>query len=131
MMSNLTFTNTKLENKCRENHEGGIEYKFKLIESTRLKMNRLTTQMLYRFIQGDGMAEYYIGVMDDGKVVGLNESELYSTITAILECLDRLGGFYTSILVYNQTDRGINASKKYCIHIKIKIDKLPNTAIGL
>ena len=135
----MIYNSNKLENKCRENHEGEIEYKFKLIKNTRIKMNRLTTQMLYRFIQGEGVAEYYLGIMDDGKVIGMNEGELYSTLNAILDCLYKLGGYYTQITIYNNIF-DVNEIKlegfklrevKYCIHLKIKIDKLPTSEIEL
>ena len=135
----MIYNSHKLENKCRENHEGEIEYKFKLIKNTRIKMNRLTTQMLYRFIQGEGVAEYYLGIMDDGKVIGMNEGELYSTLNAILDCLYKLGGYYTQITIYNNIF-DVNEIKlegfksrevKYCIHLKIKIDKLPTSEIEL
>ena len=97
-------------------------------------MNRLTTQMLYRFIQGDGVAEYYLGIMDNGKVIGMNEDELYSTLNAILDCLYKLGGYYTQITIYNNLSNkeNINSGEnKYCIHLKIKIDKLPTSEIEL
>ena len=79
-MSELIFNNQQLENKEQENGEGNIEYKYKLVKITRLKINKLTTQMLYRLIQGNGKAEYYLGIIDNGKVIGLSEGELYTTI---------------------------------------------------
>ena len=86
-MSELIFNNQQLENKEQENGEGNIEYKYKLVKITRLKINKLTTQMLYRFIQGNGKAEYYLGIMDDGKVIGLSEGELYTTINCMIHKL--------------------------------------------
>ena len=124
-MSELIFNNQQLENKEQENGEGNIEYKYKLVKITRLKINKLTTQMLYRFIQGNGEAEYYLGIMDDGKVRGLSEGELYTTINCILDCLYKLDAYYTYLMIYNQNEN------KYCVHIKVKIDKLPNTKIDL
>tara|TARA_B100000963_G_C22584509_1_gene652423 strand:+ start:1018 stop:1386 length:369 start_codon:yes stop_codon:yes gene_type:complete len=108
-----------------ENGGGHIEYKFKLIKITQLKITKLTTQMLYRFMQGNGKAEYYLGVMDDGKVIGLNENELYTTLNCILDCLYDLDAYYTNLSIFNQK------SKKYCVHIKIEKNKLPNSIISL
>ena len=115
----------KLEYMPRENGEGNVEYKFKLVKTNTLKITKLTTQMLYRFIQGNGKAEYYLGVMDDGKVIGLNENELYITINCILDCLYKLDGYYNDINIFIQPDN------KYCVHIKITKNKLPNSKIDL
>jgi len=115
----------KLNYMPRENGEGNVEYKFKLIKATPLKITKLTTQMLYRFMQGNGKAEYYLGVMDDGKVVGLTENELYITLNCILDCLYELDAFYNNIVIFNQPD------KKYCVHIKISKHELPNSKIDL
>ena len=115
----------KLNYMPRENGEGNVEYKFKLVKATPLKITKLTTQMLYRFMQGNGKAEYYLGVMDDGKVVGLTENELYITLNCILDCLYELEAFYNNIVIFNQPD------KKYCVHIKISKHELPNSKIDL
>lgn len=115
----------KLKYMPRENGEGNVEYKFKLVKATPLKITKLTTQMLYRFMQGNGKAEYYLGVMDDGKVVGLTENELYITLNCILDCLYELEAFYNNIVIFNQPD------KKYCVHIKISKHELPNSKIDL
>jgi GTPase len=108
-----------------ENGEGNVEYKFKLVKITTLKITKLTTQMLYRFMQGDGKAEYYLGVMDDGKIVGLTENELYTTLNSILDCLYELDAYYTKLSIYNQPDN------KYCVHLKIEKKELPNSKIKL
>ena len=115
----------KLNYMPRENGEGNVEYKFKLVKATPLKITKLTTQMLYRFMQGNGKAEYYLGVMDDGKVVGLTENELYITLNCILDCLYELEAFYNNIVIFNQPEN------KYCVHIKISKHELPNSKIDL
>jgi GTPase len=108
-----------------ENGEGNIEYKFKLIKTTALKVTKLTTQMLYRFMQGTGKAEYYLGVMDNGTIAGLNENELYITLNCILDCLYELDAYYTTLSIFNQLDN------RYCVHLKIKKNVLPNYKIKL
>ena len=115
----------KLNYMPRENGEGNVEYKFKLVKATPLKITKLSTQMLYRFMQGNGKAEYYLGVMDNGEVVGLTENELYITLNCILDCLYELEAFYNNIVIFNQPD------KKYCVHIKISKHELPNSKIDL
>ena len=117
--------NNKLNDLPRENPEGNVEYKFKLIKVTKVKIDKLTSQMLYRFMQGDGTAYYYLGVMDDGKSIGLNIDEVYITINCILDCLYELEGRVESIRIFNQGE------EKYCLYVKIKKDKLPNLKIKL
>ena len=121
----MIIFNNKLKNLDREQHEGNIEYKFKLIKTNKIKTDKLTTQMLYRFIQGNGNAEYYLGVMDDGKTVGLTIDELYITLNCILDCLYELDGYYEKIIIFKQNDY------KYCLHINIKKKNLPNSKIKL
>jgi len=108
-----------------ENGEGKVEYKFKLIKVTPLKIKKLTTQMLYRFIQGNGEAEYYLGIMDNGKVIGLNENELNTTINYILDCIYYLNAYYTDLNIFKQDNLN------YCAHIKIYKNELPNSKIEL
>jgi GTPase len=117
--------NNKLENKSQEKHEGNIEYKFKLVKLSKTKIDKLTTQMLYRFIQGNGIAEYYLGVMDNGESVGLNINELYITLNCILDCLYELNGLYNTITIFTQTD------DRCCVHLTIEKKNLPNSKIKL
>jgi len=63
-----------------ENDEGNIEYKYKLINLTPEKFNNRMTQMKYRITEGSGEAFYYIGVMDDGTLLGLSEDEYIESV---------------------------------------------------
>jgi len=65
---------------CPENDEGNIEYKYKLTNMTPEKINNRMTQMKYRITEGSGEAFYYIGVMDDGTLIGLNEEEYTESV---------------------------------------------------
>ena len=58
-----------------ENDEGNIEYKYKLTGLTPEKISNRMTQMKFRINEGCGEAFYYIGVMDDGTLLGLTEDE--------------------------------------------------------
>ena len=67
-----------------EKHFGNTEYKWKLTNiSNPLKYQKLATQMKFRLHEGEGRAVYLLGVMDDGKPVGISHKDLYETITSI------------------------------------------------
>ena len=63
-----------------EKDEGNIEYKLKLINLDTETLNKRSTQMLYRVNEGNGEAIYYIGVLDNGSVVGINIDEYNESI---------------------------------------------------
>lgn len=56
----------------KEDDEGNIEYKLKLIKPTDDRIDHLTTQMKFRILEGSGEAYYRIGVEDNGKSIGLD-----------------------------------------------------------
>ena len=60
-----------------------IEFKENLIENYHLKkerIQRLASQMKYRMEKGDGEAVYFIGVDDDGNLLGLTDEEMKESI---------------------------------------------------
>ena len=58
-----------------EKDDGNIEYKRELLNLTEETINKRMTQMKYRIYEGSGEALYFIGVGDDGKLLGLNREE--------------------------------------------------------
>ena len=64
----------------KEQYDGNIEYKYKLINLDTDKFNRRLTQMHYRLNEGGGEAFYHIGRSDDGTPLGLNEQEYTESV---------------------------------------------------
>ena len=64
----------------KEKDDGNIEYKRELLNLDENTINRRTTQMKYRIYEGFGEALYFIGVTDDGKLLGLNEDEYNQSV---------------------------------------------------
>ena len=60
-----------------------MEYKLKLIDKDLDRIERLTTQMRHRCIEGDGECIYNLGVEDDGTISGITEVEYTETIKNI------------------------------------------------
>ena len=54
-----------------EKYYGNIEYKQELSNMDHNKIQKYATQMKFRLQEGDGTAIYYIGVQDDGNVIGV------------------------------------------------------------
>ncbi len=54
---------------------GNKEYKLKIINKENDRLEKLASQLKWRLNEGNGEALYYIGVNDDGSVVGLNSDD--------------------------------------------------------
>jgi GTPase len=63
---------------------GNIEYKRRLIGLSKFRKEQLITQMRWRLSEGKGIAEYYVGVDDDGSPYPLTEKEYTESIETIL-----------------------------------------------
>jgi GTPase len=63
-----------------EPDEGNTEYKLKFDSPTMARIQHLTTQMVYRLNEGQGLAFYQIGVLDSGQVTGLEDEEIFQTL---------------------------------------------------
>jgi elongation factor 1-alpha len=73
------MSNKKFLKLIHEGERKNIEFKENLIKSHHLKKERkqqLASQMKYRLERGHGEAIYFIGVSDDGKLLGLDKAEL-------------------------------------------------------
>ena len=78
---NIDFFNFSINDKLeKEKDDGNIEYKRQLINLDNDKINKRMTQMKYRIDEGLGEALYFIGVEDDGTLLGLNENEYRESI---------------------------------------------------
>ena len=69
---------------------GNKEYKLKIINKENDRIEQLATQLKWRLNEGNGEALYYIGVNDDGSVVGLNSDELKETIINIKKMCEKI-----------------------------------------
>ena len=62
---------------------GNTEYKLKLINVDRIKLQKRITQMKFRLHEGNGECHYLIGVEDNGNPIGINEVEMKESIETI------------------------------------------------
>ena len=111
----LIISNNVCSNLEKENNDGHIEYKWKLINIEEIKIEKIITQMKYRLFQGNGNAEYYIGVRDNGDAVGISEHDINETLLNILFSIERLKCNISQLKIMNS-----NTNKKlYVAHLKI------------
>lgn len=66
-----------------ENDEGAVEYKLKLYRTRGPRFEQLVTQLRFRLSEGNGVAWYYLGVMDNGHLLGLPPDELAATFASL------------------------------------------------
>ena len=59
----------------KENDEGNIEYKLKVIHTESKRLQELTSQMSYRLNEGSGECIYILGVNDTGDMVGIDDDD--------------------------------------------------------
>ena len=100
---------------------GNIEYKKELLINTDHKINKLGTQMLYRLYQGSGYVIYYLGVADNGDIVGLSENDL----TKSFELLQKVSNKIDAKLI-NFNKMKANDNNKF--YMKIVFKKTLNNA---
>lgn len=104
----------------KENDDGWIEYKTKMcqFQNPEHRINRLTTQMKFRLYQGNGVAIYNLGYLDDGHPHGMSQPIL----------LDSLNNFFKIAKDAEAEVRSMNILKGkygYCVNIYL-VSKLPS-----
>ena len=68
-----------------ESEDNGIEYKY-FVRGDRSYLENIKTQMCRRLRRGGGTATYWVGVMDDGRKVGISEP-FFSESLKHLNCI--------------------------------------------
>ena len=63
-----------------EIESGNKEYKLKIIDKSINKLEKLASQLKWRLQEGNGLAEYYIGVADNGDILGISDNEYKDTL---------------------------------------------------
>jgi GTPase len=93
----------------QENEEGNIEYKrhlcsdeLKILDNdNNVRFQQLVTQMKYRLNEGNGMANYYIGVEDNGSLYKLSKEQRRDSILMIKRMVLYLEGKIESLIFNN------------------------------
>lgn len=70
---------------------GNLEYKLRILPPTRHRYDRLLTQMKWRMLQGGGQCTYEIGVLDDGRCIGICPTEMRASLRVLASLAAELG----------------------------------------
>ncbi len=97
---------------------GNIEYKLKLVNPTRQRLEHLVTQMKWRLREGQGEAIYEIGVEDNGFLAGLDDQDMASSLETLREMAKRLDATVEVL-----RERRLNAQKTVA---EVLVRKVPD-----
>lgn len=73
-----------------EKQDGNIEYKWRLINLDAESIEKKITQLQYRIDEGSGEAFYFLGVMDNGSINGLDEKDFDESLNNLMVLCQRL-----------------------------------------
>ena len=109
-ITNIKYYPKKIPNQPEEKYYGNREYKRFILfndkkeNKRKIKINKRSTQLLFRLSEGDGKALYIIGLEDDGIVYGIEEKILIESINNIIKMCKIIKADIKNINIYN----GIN-----------------------
>ena len=95
-----------------EKDSGNVEYKRALLSDDFERIDRLTTQLSYRLAEGNGVAQYRIGIEDDGCLSFLTFDEMEKSLLQLELMVESISAVITSVekVSYHNDDL-------YLIHI--------------
>ena len=97
---------------------GNTEYKLKLINVDRNKLQKRITQMKFRLHGGNGECHYLIGVEDNGNPIGINEVEMKESIETIKRMVENCKNTKITNIDY------LKGQKGFISEITIEGDKI-------
>lgn len=108
-----------------ENDIGYIEYKRTLIDCNIIKMQKYASQMRWRISENikHQFATYYIGIDDDGSIVGLNNDEAFECVKNFVSITELIKASITEIQI-------INIYNSLIMKINVKIKKNINNYLS-
>ena len=107
-----------------ENDDGYVEYKRTLVDCSEKKAAQYATQMQWRIKQNikNQFATYYIGVDDDGTIIGLSEDDTFECLNKFVSIASTVGASIIGIEI-------IHINSVIVIQIKVRIKKAKDNYI--
>ena len=100
-----------------ENDDGDIEYKRTLVACSIKKEESYATQMRWRILNNKNhCATYYIGVDDDGTIIGLNTTDVIECICRFVPIAKKINASISRVEIINLN--GIRYIIKICVKNK-------------
>jgi hypothetical protein len=99
---NIIYSNKIIPNQPEEEYNGNREYKLYLDTYNNWdKLQKRSTQLLYRLNEGEGRAIYLIGVDDNGISIGCNLQDLFKSIQSIIKMSNIIKSEISKITIYH------------------------------
>ena len=84
-----------------ENDQGSIEYKYHLVDLSAERLSKRLTQLKYRINQPPkGQATYFIGVLDNGRPLGIDRQYLLQSLKTFEQIVHRTSVTINSLQIY-------------------------------
>ena len=96
----IVIIDRKASSLTSEKDDGYIEYKWKLLDSSKERLNRLSSQMNYRLNEGAGKSVYAIGFLDNGKAIGISKCDMKITLQNIVYASTSISATINKILIF-------------------------------
>lgn len=103
----IFFLRETIHSLPREPQTGNIEYKRKITHTNKNTLDKRATQMLYRTMEGNGKANYYIGVDDNGNTQGISICDLIIS----LENLEKISSLVKLSIENIKIYKGLSQNK--------------------
>ena len=111
-MDEIIYMNKYIPKQIPEKYYGNKEYKLNILFNNRKKvrkskqklyetLQKRSTQMLFRILEGNGKALYLIGLNDNGKNIGINKEDLFESIKNLKSMCKIINAHIKSIRIYN------------------------------
>ena len=81
----------------KEEDEGNLEYKLKLVKVPPERLEELASQLKYRLEEGMGEAIYELGVTNEGEILGLTSQDLEETLKTLEAAAAKVGAKITVV----------------------------------
>lgn len=102
----IAYCNKIIPNQPEEDYYGNREYKLYLDTYNNYdKLQKRSTQLLYRLNEGEGRAIYLIGINDNGVSVGCNLQDLFKSILSIIKMSNIIKSEISKITIYNSENK--------------------------
>jgi GTPase len=118
-LSLLEIPKYSIPNQPKEKYYGNREYKMKITDLSPKKLEQRTTQCLFRIHEGEGYAQYFLGIDDNGMIVGLTYEELCISIKNFIKIVNKASVDIYKIKVYCNKENRSTVSK-YCVFVKLR-----------
>ena len=91
------MTKELFPNLPKEREDGNVEYKLKLIQPSRDRLEELASQIRYRLAEKGGEALYILGVSDSGEPLGISDEEADASMQSLGKAAELAGARISKI----------------------------------